>query len=287
LKLVIAFGVCAAVCDGAWAASAGGWVKGSVLTDGGSVYERPDFDSPVLDYLAFKTPVSMSRAPSPGEGGLGLFYRVHYQNKTGYMADTDVKSSGEAVAAVGGKPRKKKDRRQLTEEEKEREKRPFVLRRYVGGAFAVVNYKEKFSGNTGSTHLSMFGVRATGPRILFDGISVDLNLWFTLQKPGYFGDFGGSVRSGYLLFGDMDLLMPVAQAPNWMVNFAVGPMWAYESYQVQVKHSYFDSQEFRLGLDLGLGGGYRVQNWAFRLDAKYYIEKTQYLGWIVSAQMEF
>ena len=168
------------------------WIPASVFTDGGSVYSKPDFDAAVTDYLAFKTPLSVSRNAIPGEGGLGLFYRVKYGDKVGYMADTDIRMSQKGSSSSSDrrdarKGKKKQDSKAWDDDEDERakSKKSMYLRRYVGLALADMNYTEKFGGKNYSSQMMMYGLRATGPGILWDGPPIDINIWFTLAAPSY------------------------------------------------------------------------------------------------------
>ncbi len=68
----------------------------------------------------------------------------------------------------------------------------------------------------------------------------------------------------------------------------------YTRYKIPVKRANstttvtFDSEEFRVGVDLGLGVGQRIAKlYMLRLDAKYYFEKNHYLGWLASFQVEY
>lgn len=301
LKLCIAFGVCAAF-SGAGAQEAKKtdepknvqWFRAVVLTDGGTVYSAPDFDAPVVDYLAFKTPIVSSRKALPGQGGLGLFHRVRYKDKSGFMADTDLKILEKESAGAGGekttagkKPQSKRARSKAFGEDEEVHKRePLYFSRQAGIALALVNFTEKFSGNRLKDNILMYGLRLTGPDILLGGPPIDFNFWFSLQKPGYYQDFSRSVE-GFLLFGDIMAMLPLYEGKNSLVNYGIGWMWTYTNYRVNVKSTDIDSKEFRSGLDFMLGYAHRINTYVIRADVKYFYEKTQYFGYLLSFQSEF
>lgn len=241
----------------------------------------------------------MSRKAVPGTGGLGLFHHVRYKDKAGFMADTDIrifeKESEPAPAERHtDKPAKTVTKKMHSkafasseDEEALRKAEPLYFSRYVGGALAMVNFTEKFSGQKLHDRMTMYGLRMTGPGVLIDGPPIDFNIWLSLQKPGYYSGFTSEPVTGFLLFGDTMVLLPFVEWKNSLINYGPGIMWTYTNYKVKVKNSKFDSQEFRVGLDFGLGYAYRFRPYAVRVDAKYYFEKTQYLGYLVSFQTEY
>jgi hypothetical protein len=164
---------------------------------------------------------------------------------------------------------------------------PLYFTRYLGGALASVNFTEKFSGRKLSDNMLMYGLRMTGPGVLFDGPPLDFNLWFTMEKPGYYSRFSSSTPTGFMMFSDVMLTLPLMEKKDWNIYYGVGLMGVYTRYKVKVKTSEFDSQEFRVGADFGLGTAYRFGKYAIRADAKYYYEKSQYMGFVGSFQQEF
>jgi hypothetical protein len=275
------------------------WVRATVVTDGGSVYSQPDFDAKVVDYLAFKTSLHIQRKAVLGQGGLGLFHRVRYNNKIGFMADTDIRvvenepeanSTPPAGSADKTTKQNKKNRSKAFEEEEMKRKEPLYFSRQIGAALASVNFTEKFSGRKLSSQTLMYGLRLTGPGALFDGPPLDFNLWFSLQKPGYYKDFAQEAK-GFLLFGDIMAMLPLIEWKNGLINYGLGLMWTYTNYKVTIKNKNeagrFDSQEFRVGADFDLGVAFRIKPVVLRADAKYYFEKTQYLGFVGSFQVEY
>ncbi len=302
------FGVCAAFTDPAFAQSAQtiknspDWARASVVTDGAAVYTKTDFDAPVVGYLSFKSPIWVTKKPVPGTGGLGLFHRVRFKDKAGYMADTDIRISGKEIEkekekektpenskAANAKPEKQPKSKAWEEEEEStgRGKDPLFFSRYLGVAASRVNFTEKFSGKRLSDQMLMYGLRMTGPGVLFDGPPLDFNFWFSMQKPSYYSKLTDTSASGFLLFGDVMAVLPLIEGKKTLLYFGLGLMWTYTNYKVTAKNSHFDSQEFRVGADLGLGVAQKFGRYCARLDTKYYYEKTAYVGFIGSFQMEY
>ena len=262
------------------------------MTDGGAVYSKPDFDAPVSDYLPFKSKLWVTKKAVPGVGGLGLFHHVRYKDKAGFVVDTDIRITSKDVDSTDV-PKKKsahqhhEKKTSSVDDEKVDGRETVFFKRYVGGALALVNFTEKFSGQKFSDQMLMYGLRMSGPGTLFDGPPLDVNIWFSVQKPGYYSKFTSTPPQGFLMFGDFMVVLPFYEGTNTMVTYGLGAMWTYTSYKVQVKNSRFDSQEFRIGADLGLGVTHRFGRYAVKGDVKYYYEKTQYLGWIASFQTEY
>jgi hypothetical protein len=155
----------------------------------------------------------------------------------------------------------------------------------------LTQYKEKFENHTLTASMPMYGLRMTGPGTFFDGPPLDFNFLFSLTKPSYYSTFAKSV-SGFMMFGDLDLVLPFIERTNWLWTYSLGLMYVYTNYKVQISDSKFDSQELRIGFDAGMGGAYRFgparhKIYAIRADAKYYFEKTRYFGFLTSFQTEY
>ena len=69
---------------------------------------------------------------------------------------------------------------------------------------------------------------------------------------------------------------------NKMLTLGFGPMLTYTNFKVQIRSSTFDSQELRLGVVADLGYMHRFSDFAIKLDGKYYYEKTDYYGFLLS-----
>ncbi len=265
------------------------WARAVIINDGAAVYLRPDFDSVVQDYLGVEMKVLVSRKPVRGLGGMGLFHQVRYGKKKGYIADTDIKAM-KVAGDDAPPPRKKKSASKMWEEEEEAAlgKAPLYFRRYLGGALAMVNFSEKFSGRKLSDDMLMYGIRMMGPGTLFDGPPLDFNFWFTVDKPDYYSKFASGTPNGFMLFGDVAFMMPFIDVKDWLATYGLGLMWVYTSYRVPVKSQTFDSQELRVGLDVTAGVSRRMfGKYLLRGDIKYYIEKTQYMGYMLSFMGEY
>ena len=158
-KLSIAFGVCAAFSGAplafAQAKADSGWVRALIVTDGAAVYGKSDFDSPIQDYLSYQTQVFVSKKPYAGAGGLGLFHRIRYKSKNGFITDTDIKILKKDIEkAVQDEKKKSPSKAYSDEEEKALGKQPIYLTRYVGGALAMVSLASRTAASTPSASSS-------------------------------------------------------------------------------------------------------------------------------------
>lgn len=265
------------------------WAKAIIYVDGSAVYARPDFDSQVQDYLRYETPVTAGVRPYQGVGGMGLFHVIRYGKKIGYVPDTDIRFAKKEQAKVAP-VEKKKSRSKAWEKEEEQQlgKAPIYFTRYLGAAVAMVNFTEKFSGKAFHDPMMMYGLRMTGPGTLIeDGPPLDFNFWFSVDKPGYYSKFTPKKPTGFLLFGDIMAMLPLIDAKRYIVNYGIGIMWTYTKYSVNINNKNYDSSEFRIGLDAGLGLGVKFGKYIVRADGKYYYEKTQYFSGIMSFQGEY
>lgn len=258
-----------------------------IYVDGAAVYAEPDFDAPVKDYLRYQSKVVVSTKAARGIGGMGLFHQVKYAgNKTGYVTDTDIR----VVARERAKVTKKEKTISKAWEKEEQEnlgEQPIYFRKYVGAAVSMVQFSEKFGGKKKSDDILMYGLRLSGPEILL-GAPLDINVWFSDQKPKYYSPQGSWGKpTGWMMLGDIMAQLPMIDINKTFVTYGLGMMWVFTNYKIPDGRTRTYSKEFRIGLDAGLGVGQRFGKYMLRADVKYYYEKTQYFGGILSFQGEF
>lgn len=258
--------------------------KATVLVEGASVYEKPSFDSPIIDYLKEGAVISASRSMVRGAEGFGLFYKVRTPSgKLGFVADIDLSPEGKAKGskAGGGKG-------PLAEEQqKAEEKTPMFFTRYLGASYGSLGYSEKFSGKTLSSNAPVFALKISGPGSLIDGPPLDFNLGFSPQAPAFYKDFSKGDPRGFFVLLDTVLDVPLYEHQKGFFFIGFGLMGVYTKFSTVVSATTFDSQEFRAGLVGAVGYAHRFGRFAIRWDSKYYYEKTQYWGHWLSLQMEY
>lgn len=264
--------------------------EATIGTDGAAMYQRPNFDSQVMGYLTAGKKVLATRKMFHGEGGFGAFYKISANKKVGYVADTDLVLSASPSKSVRAakKPDSPSPAREKVEQESETEREPIYFSRYLGLTIGQLNFTEKVAGSAYSSSELMYGLKFTGPDILFDSAPpMDINLTFHSGAPSLYNDVGAKGASGYFIFTDAVLLLPFNEWDNFLINYGLGVMFAYTSFKVPINGQVADSSNQKLGLVLDLGGAYRFSRYAARFDVKYYYESTSYLGYWAGIQMEY
>jgi hypothetical protein len=257
-----------------------------IHVEGATVYVDPDFDSKVIAVLPPGMKVVISQRKFPGRGGLGAFYRIRFNKKRlGYVADTEVITEFQKV----GKKQKKNPVFEDVEEMREQAQKglePIYFTRYLGGQTGLLGFTEKINGQTLSDDVVMYGVRATGPGVLFDGPPLDFTVSFSPKPPGYYDDLGRTA-SGFFLFSDLAMLFGLWEQTDYQIYGGLGIMGTYTKFTVNTTLDSINKSEFRIGATADLGFAYRRKRWVGRADAKYYYEKQTYFGYWLSLQHEY
>lgn len=259
---------------------------GVVGVDGATVYAQSDFDAKVVAVLQPGMKVTVSQRKFPGLGGLGAFYRIRFgPEKFGYVADTEVIPEFQKV----GKKKKKNPFFEDVEELRERAlsgRESIYLTRYLGLQVGQLQFTERFQGRSLSDEVMMYGVKATGPGVLFDGPPLDFTFSFSPTPPDYY-NITGRPPSGFFVFSDLSMLVGIVDKPNFAIYAGLGLMLTYTKFRVQTALDFRDISELRLGAVGEVGMAYRWRKWVGRADAKYYYEKRTYLGYWLSLQHEY
>lgn len=261
---------------------------GVVGPEGATAFKGPDFDSQVIATLPPGLKVVISQNRIPGLSGLGAFYKVRFgKNGTiGYVADTELIPEFQRV----GKKAKRNPVFESVEEFRERVQKglePIYMTRYLGGQLTSLAYAESFQGRKLSDSVLLYGIKATGPGVLFDGPPIDVSLVFSMKPPGYYDELARSPPSGFLVFTDASMLLPLYEKLNFLVYGGLGAMATYSKISFQTTLDTVNNTSFRVGLVGQLGAAYRHKKWIIRADAKYYYEKHTYLGYSLSLQHEY
>ncbi len=288
------------------------------------VYERPDFDSPVIYQLPAKKQVYGTRKTIVGEAGLGLFHKIRLRKGVyGYILDTEVRSLGGTSQNSSAKDAKKKDLAPIkksrkskaaakskdggsTKTSKSKEKTkpkedssgfqisqpqktgpknlgPFFFRKYVGLNLGMVKYSEKIVEGTKSSQEWMAGIKLTGTDWIFKNFLLDINVNVHVGAPQFFEDFSTDA-SGFLVQADLTMPFMLKPLNNGAIYGGLGPLVSASSYKFNYLGEQRDSQNVRLGAVVMLGVGYELGGFAFRLEPKYYWEKSRYFGVLAGIQ---
>jgi hypothetical protein len=256
-----------------------------VQGQGATVYAQPSFDSKVLGIIPAKKKVRASRKTYSGTAGFGAFYKIFLKNnKFGYIADTDLIPQ---FTTVGVKKEVKANPEFEEAESRRKERDPMYFTRYIGGALESVNFTEKFSGQSLHSQTLMYGLKVTGPNILFDGPPIDFNVLFHFGAPSYYGEFATSSASGFFLMTDAHFMLPLFESRNNLVTLGGGPLLIFTDFKFNIGSTYFDSEELRVGLSFAASYVRRFNQYAARLQLLYNFEKTQYFGLLAGFQVEY
>lgn len=258
---------------------------GLINTDGATVYSEPNFDSPVLGSLKPGKKVKATQRTYNGAGGFGLFYKVPLKGgKVGYVADSELIPQYKQM----GKRKIVKNNPEFQEMEEVRDERdPIFLTRYIGLGLGLVGFTEKFGDQKQRSATFVYGLKMTGPDLLFDSPPFDFNLLLHVGAPDYYKSISLGSANGYFIFSDLRLLFPVFETRNNLVSVGAGPLFVYTSFQMTISGVKFDSQEARVGASMVAAYTRRLGRFTLRLEGNYYFEKTQYFGYLAGLQMEY
>ena len=254
-----------------------------------NIYTNASFDSPVMRSLPGGTKVRISKKIF---GDYFLFYKVKLgENQYGYISDTDVEAvSDRRDMEEKAKKRKtaRKTEAQKREEKEEEDGRPLLFRRYIGGSLARINFREEgIRGIDAKEDLWFYGVRVTGPDILWQGPVTDINVHFHYGAPTYYDKLSSSSPSGYIFLTDYLLVFPFMQAPKWIAYMEAGPLLTYSSFKVTQLGYTLNLTELNLGASFVAGAAYRWSKWVGRFEYKYMMEKSTHRGFSFSVQHQF
>lgn len=262
-----------------------------VKTEGALVYAQPDFDSEVLGSLSQDQKIRSSR----GTTGAGAkFYRVRVGGVTGYVADIDLQVEG-AASSPDKEPRtskkqtaeKSEDKRDEKQESKKKERLPIFFSKFVGVSVGQTFFKEGITGVDAKEALLTYGLKVTGPDVVFTGPVIDFDLVLHYGAPTYYEKLSATKPTGFVMFANTIFLFPILNRNNQMVFAGAGPLGVLSSFKVTNSDRVMDLTALNLGLAFSLGGAVRFENVAIRLDGRYYYEKQSYPGLQLSVQSGF
>lgn len=289
-------------------------IPAKVGSSGANVYSRADFDSPVLSRLNAGQSVQVTRGKASGP--VGKFHQVRIGNRVGYVSEIDVTAAG--VPAAGSQPQAGQRRsnpaapvakpgenakaRQKTDpkanrqsgrrpppkkEEKPKQKLPFYFSRFIGVLVGSTQFKEDIAGVNAQDSLLIYGLKITGPDVVFSGPVMDLNIALHYGAPRYYESLTRVKPTGYVILVDALLLLPFTQGDYSSLYLGLGPLISYSSFRVLNNGRSQDLSTLNLGAALSLGAGWRMDKVTLRLEGKYLYEKKQNTTFQASLQTEF
>ncbi len=270
-----------------------------VVTDGAIVYRNANFDAKVIGYFRAGQQVAISDKKFEN-----IFYRVRFkQGVIGYIADVDVHvetPASDKSSSKGSDKKSEKDADQTNDQntDKSEEKtnsdqkrkrpqrpKPMLAKTYLGLMGGYTNYSEIINKTEYKDSIITYGGKFTFP---FDAsFFVDVNLAGTLGSPQFYKQLSSIEPKGYIFLLSGVLNYPIFDFENrrGVVYMGGGPLVVMSSYVIEVSNSKLDLTEVRMGGVFNLGIAFDLGKALFKLEPKFYIEKSSYNSYDISVQM--
>lgn len=270
--------------------------KGRIRSEGATIYKAASFDSPVIANLAPGTTYYISSVLFNG-----AFYRIMIKkNVLGYVPDYQIdplNGSAAKAAPISTAAQKNKKMSKTADKAAERKdpaQRSIALTRYGGLEYAMIDYKEHTMGSNYHQNMSFFGFKFSGPNLMVSGpFTMDINVLMHFGAPNYYETATGNSADGFILLADMMLQTNWPLSKNAMLYYGFGPVFHFSKFNLRLgsttptKKSYL-AEDMNLGAVFNLGLAGRLSNrWGIRGEARYYWEKTMYLGFAGAVQYSF
>ena len=286
-------------------------VWGVVRTQTSTVYAAPWFDAKVLAQLPANTRVVMSKSTFGDRGPQFYKVKINLAGKSviGYILDAEITSEKPGVLAPrlarneknpsdtssaksqdGSRPNPNARIAKTGKTKKHKrakEKQPMLFSHYAGVVVGMTNFKEKISGIHAEQSLLTYGIKLTGPDLLFKGPITEFNFLLHNGAPDYYNAYSGIKPTGFIIWTDGLLLYPFFNRDNSMISFEAGPLMVITDFKVFRNGSLMDLFAVNGGLSTAISGAYRLGSVALRLEVKYMFENQSYLAVLGSLQSEF
>lgn len=269
-----------------------------IKIDGSAVYQVPNFDSPILEYLDSGKEYKVSQKIYPGIGGLGSFYKIRLApGNFGYITDTDIVTEGLSMQHAEVKEASEEvvendpsmiqedilSDKEPEDESNEAKKGSIIATQFLGASYNTFSYSEILRNKTESAATSLLGVKFFGPLEFMGGMPLDINAMFTTTAPSFYSKISTNTP-GMMLMGDVLTLIPMHETKSILIYYGLGLMGRYSKWTVTLKPPAsgpdLDSQEVGIGLAAQFGATFRFnQLLALSAQTKYYFEKEKYLGY--------
>jgi hypothetical protein len=258
----------------------------TVKTDGAGLYSQPDFDSNLLVMLNVGDQIKVSK----GLVGQGVkFRRARAGAVIGYISNDDISivkadstlkgasggSSQTRTAARAGSGRTVGAKTKAGKAKASGDHLPMIFAKFIGGSIGQTGYK----GAGGKSPLTVYGLKVTGPDLLISGPIQDLSIVIHNGAPSYLNSASDSKSTGFVIFADLSLLLPLFQRQDAMIYAGIGPLLVLSSLKTATDAGIASRSSLNPGLSLNFGGGVRYPQWsnlALRMEAKYLVEKQSY-----------
>lgn len=254
-----------------------------VVAEESQIYAEPDLDAKVVTIAkrGMKIPVSKGM-----RGEYAKFFRTRVNGKIGWILTIDIRSVAEAkkvftkARAEAYKPgpfaKESQDEDEQDTESKHSKHEPFTFTRSVSLVVGSTEYKESINGVDHATNLLNYGLKLTGPDVFLTGPLMDVNILLHYGAPSYYSELSSTKPSGFVMWWDANLLLPIMARENYLIGIGAGPLLVISNIQASQGTQDYGMWQFNLGADLELTAGVRWGDFCARLEGKYYFEKKSY-----------
>ncbi|MCB0394178.1 MAG: SH3 domain-containing protein [Bdellovibrionales bacterium] len=247
-----------------------------VVTDGAIVFSKGDFDSRVIGYFRQGQKVRVSNKT------YGPFYKVRFkQGVIGFVSDVDVvpesKMKGATKTKGKGDPRSSGGK-------------PIFKLVQVGLVGAYTQYTEVIQRAEKTASIFTYGFKFSFPMTLFDGpFLLDITGHFTQTAPDFYKKLSEKEPKGFIGLLDLQLMFVLDNfaGRDGVIYLGTGPVFAYSAFDLSQDGSDFVSEEARAGGVFTLGMGYKAGPIIFKLEPRYYVEKSSYFSGLFGIQAAF
>jgi len=273
MKLILSFFTLFFVAE-TWGAQ-----KAMVVTEGAIVYRKADFDAPVIGYFQRGRKVAISTKR------FGAFYRVKFkQGLMGYISDVDVAFDGK-----GKMPELKRDPKNPDKEIRaaKPKKSPPWQATAIGPVVGMIQYTELISQSELSSKITGFGVQLSMPFTLLDGpFSLETTFLYHSGAPSYYEQVSSTAPTGTIMFLDSVLTFPLSNFDGiaGAISVGAGPLINQSAIEATIGGQAKDLKETKLGISVIGGASYRLNRLILKAEAKYFVEKASYFGFIGGLQ---
>ena len=251
------------------------------------IFQQPNFDAEVITILTpSKTVYFISN------GKWGPFYKIRLEpGKTGYVLDSDIR----IIKDPNSKSQTKNQNEQDGDSRNKNKKRhalSFKNARYYGPVLQMIDFTENTMNNIRHQYLPFYGIKVSGAHTVFDdNTNTEADLLLHWGPPSYYTDATGNTAAGFLILADVLWQSLQQQSKNVMTFFGAGPMFRYSHISSTLTIGNIKSEyaldDMVLGAAFNAGMVTRLEQYALRLDAKYYWERQKYWAIGLAFQFEF
>ena len=258
--------------------SAGG--GGVVVTETTQIYQKPDLDAAVIAVVKRGVHLPISKGT---RGDYAKFFRTRVSGKLGWILTTDIKSEAvakkiltQAKAAEYKRGPFAPEPDEAAPKGKNREKEMFMFTKSVSFAIGMNDYKESINGSDYTANLLTYGMKLTGPDIFLTGPLMDVNLLLHYGAPDYYNQLSKTKPSGFILWTDANLLLPLMLKQDTLIGIGAGPILVISNIQASQGTQDYGMWSFNVGADIELTAGIRFDEFCIRIDGKYIFENKTY-----------